>query len=65
MLRMRPTAMFASRSSCVARVNRSVSSASRPSDLTTSAPSKDSWATALRSPRSACARATRGDSQRW
>ncbi len=65
MLRMRPTAMLASRSSCVTRVNRSVSSASRPSDLTTSAPSNDSCATELTSPRSDWAYETLGESQRW
>jgi hypothetical protein len=65
MLRIRPTSMFASRSSSACRANRAVSSDSRPSDLTTSAPSKDSCATALTSPRSDWACATLGDSQRW
>ena len=64
MLRMRPTSMFASRSSSAWRVKRLVSSVSRPRDLTTSAPSNDSCATALTSPRSDCAWATLGDSQR-
>ncbi len=47
------------------RANRSVSSSSRPSVLTTIAPSKDSWATSLTSARSACARVISGDCNRW
>ena len=43
--RTRPTRTRVSRSSCARSRNRAVSSASRPSVLTTSAPSKLSWAT--------------------
>ena len=55
--RIRPTRIMASRSSRARTANRSVSSCSRPIVLTTSAPSKLSWAIALVCARSAWARA--------
>ena len=55
--------MLTSRSSWALAAKRSVSSASRPSVLTTSAPSKDSWAISLTSARSAWARVISGDGQ--
>jgi hypothetical protein len=63
--RTRPTAMLASRSSSAFAWNRAASAASRPSVLTTSAPSKLSWATSLTSALSCCARMASGDSLRW
>ena len=60
-----PTRICASRSSFAATWNRSVSSGSRPSVLTTSAPSNDSCATPLTSARSCCARVASGESRRW
>ena len=60
MPRMRPTRISASRSSPVRSANRSVSAASRPIVLTTSAPSKLSCAIALTSARSRWAAAARG-----
>ena len=58
--RTRPTATRPSRSSSARAPNRSVSAASRPSVLTTSAASKLSWAISLTSARSCCARCMRG-----
>ncbi len=55
---------MASRSSCDFARNRSVSEASRPSVLTTRAPSKLSCAMLLTSPRSCCARVISGDIRR-
>ena len=63
--RMRPTWMPSSRSALALRPNRSVSSASRPSVLTTIAPSKDSWAISLSSARSAWMRVKIGEENRW
>ena len=62
--RTRPTAMLVSRSRPAAAAKRAVSSASRPSVLTTSAPSKLSCAIPLTSPRSCCARVISGDIRR-
>ncbi len=63
--RVRPTATLASRSRAATSANRTVSCSSRPRALTTSAPSKLSWATAETSARSCWAYVTRGDIRRW
>ncbi len=62
--RTRPTCTNASRSSCALPPNRAVSADSRPSVLTTSAPSKLSCASADSSARSCCALVIRGDIRR-
>ena len=59
--RIRPARMLTSRSSWALARNRSVSSTSRPSVLTTMAPSKDSCAISLTSARRPCARVMRGE----
>ena len=63
--RTRPARMFTSRSSRALAAKRSISSPSRPRVLTTSAPSKDSWAISLTSPRSCWARVISGEATRW
>ena len=63
--RIRPARMLTSRSSWALARNRSVSSVSRPSVLTTIAPSKDSWAISLTSARSSWARVISGEASRW
>ena len=63
--RMRPARMLTSRSSWALARKRSVSWVSRPSVLTTIAPSKDSWAISLTSARSACAWVISGEASRW
>ncbi len=63
--RIRPAWTETSRSSWALTANRSVSSLSRPSVLTTIAPSKDSWAISLTSARSCWARVIRGEAARW
>ena len=57
--------MLVSRNVRALAANRSVSSDSRPSDFTTSAPSKDSCAISLSSARRACTRVMSGDWKRW
>ena len=63
--RILPTRMFTSRSSRDLAANRAVSSDSRPSVLTTIAPSKDSCAISLTSPRSCWARVAQPWAIRW
>ena len=63
--RMRPARMPSSRSSRALAAKRSVSWLSRPSVLTTIAPSKDSWAISLSSARSAWMRVKIGEDSRW
>ena len=59
--RIAPARVAVSRSRPAVWAKRAVSSDSRPSDLTTMAPSKDSWATSLSWARSAWARVISGD----
>ena len=59
--RIRPARMLTSRSSWALARNRSVSSTSRPSVLTTIAPSKDSCAISLTSARRPWARVISGE----
>ena len=59
--RIRPARTLTSRSSWALARNRSVSSTSRPSVLTTIAPSKDSWAISLTSARRPWARVISGE----
>ena len=63
--RMRPARMLTSRSWWALAVKRSVSSVSRPSVLTTIAPSNDSWAISLTSARRPCAWVISGEASRW
>ena len=63
--RSRPARMPSSRSCRALAAKRSVSSPSRPSVLTTIAPSKDSWAISLSSARSAWMRVNTGEDTRW
>ena len=63
--RIRPARMLTSRSSMDLAANRRVSSLSRPSVLTTIAPSNDSCAISLTSARSCCARVISGEAMRW
>ena len=63
--RMRPARMLTSRSSLALAAKRRVSSLSRPSVLTTIAPSNDSWAISLTSARSCWARVISGEAIRW
>ena len=63
--RMRPARMPSSRSSRAFAAKRSVSWLSRPSVLTTMAPSKDSWAISLSSARRAWMRVKIGEDSRW
>ena len=63
--RMAPARMLTSRSSRALAAKRSVSSPSRPSVLTTIAPSNDSCAISLTSARSSWAFVISGDASRW